>query len=77
LMPSYLDNLCRLGILEIPREVHLSSEKIYEPLENDEHIELYRKAIAKTEHEMSFKRKVIQLTTFGEQFVNNVVKEKK
>jgi hypothetical protein len=77
LMPSYLDNLCRLGILEIPGEAHLTSENTYEPLENDEHIELYRKAIGKTEHEISFRRRLIQLTTFGEQFVENVVKEKK
>lgn len=77
LIPAYLNNLCRLGILEIPALVTITTENIYEPLENDQELD---DAKFKIESEMGrvvgFGRKTISLTTFGKQFVQNVVKEK-
>jgi hypothetical protein len=77
LTPSYLNNLCRLGILEIPTGIHLTAENTYEPLENDLELEPYRIAISKAEHKIEYNRGLIQVTTFGRQFVDNVVVEKK
>jgi len=36
LISSYVTNLCRLGILEIPHGTFLANESIYKPLENSE-----------------------------------------
>lgn len=76
LVPSYIDNLCRLGILEIPSGVHLTSDELYEVLEKGEELNIYRTALEKKELNISFDRRLVQLTTYGTHFVENVVKEK-
>lgn len=45
LIPSYIDNLIRLGIAQIPDGIFIIGENIYEPLESDETSEYYKKAI--------------------------------
>jgi len=78
LIPTYLDNLCRLGILEIPALVNITAPNTYEPLENDIELENVKSRI---ENQMmrtvEFQRKVIMPTAFGRQFIQNVVNEKK
>lgn len=78
LTPSYLDNLCRLGILEIPAMVYITLPNTYEPLETDAELNgLKLKIEIGMGKKVDFQRKVILLTTFGKQFVQNVVNEKK
>jgi len=76
LLPSYLDNLCRLGILETPSYLTLTAENTYEPLEDDE-IWNDVKEIAKSSNQtVVFDRGVVRVTTYGKQFIENVIKEK-
>lgn len=77
LIPSYLDNLIRLGILEIPSGILMVGENIYELLENDESLNPTKEMIEKQmDRVVSFDRKQIRTTTFGRQFIQNVVTDK-
>lgn len=77
LVPSLLDNLCRLGILEIPSGMHLIDDNLYKPLEESLESKLLKIAIEKNElKKVVFKRKYITLTTFGKQFSETCVKDK-
>jgi len=76
LIPSYLDNLIRLGILEVPLGTELSEQSLYEPLEIDPAIEPHLAQIVDSGKEVQFERLAIRLTNFGAQFLQQVVKEK-
>lgn len=76
-VPTYIDNLCRLGILEIPAFLKITSPNTYEPLESDQQLnELKSKIENDNQQKVVFNRKVLMLTAFGSQFVDNVVKGK-
>jgi len=77
LVPSYLDNLVRLGLLEIPSGSYLTQENIYESLEKDLQIENLKNTFQNSaENKIQFTRKYVRKTTFGNQFINSVVKDK-
>lgn len=77
LVPSLLDNLCRLGILEIPSGMHLVKEELYKPLEASPEAQVLKIAIEKNENKkIEFTRKYITLTTYGKQFCDTCVKDK-
>lgn len=76
LIPSYIDNLIRLGILEVPSFVSLAQSSVYELLELDPNIEKSLADIVDNGKEVIFERLVIRLTVFGAQFVKNVVTDK-
>lgn len=78
LVPTYIDNLCRLGILEIPALTNMTAPNTYEPLENDIELnELKNQIVNNMQRTVDFQRKVVMLTAYGRQFVQNVVNEKK
>lgn len=77
LIPTYLDNISRLGLTEIPYDLHLSAINTYEPLENDLSLNPIKHKIENIlNRKVVFERKVIKLTNFGKQFIQNVVVEK-
>lgn len=77
LVPSLLDNLCRLGLLEIPSGMHLINDDFYNPLEKSTEVQLLKIAIESNKNQkIKIKRKYIALTTFGSQFCNTCVKDK-
>lgn len=76
LIPAYLDNLIRLGLLEAPPNTELSDQSVYEPLEIDPAIEPYLAQIVDSGKMVQFERLVVRLTVFGAQFVRQVVVEK-
>ena len=77
LIPTYIDNLCRLGLMEIPTLVELSDLKQYEPLENDIVLEpIKQKILTDKNCTVKFNRKCIMLTLYGKLFRECVVKEK-
>lgn len=76
LVPTYISNLCRLSILEIPWDSYLSAKDAYTDLENDEYLSSYKQEIVERKHKVEFSRKIVQLTAFGKQFIENVVAEK-
>lgn len=75
LTPSYIDNLCRLGILEIPFEAFLTDPAHYEPLKLD-FAHLIRSIKEDKEAEVEFHTKAIQTTDFGRLFITGVVVDK-
>jgi hypothetical protein len=77
LIPTYLDNLCRLGILEIPSDIYLNAPNTYEPLEEALEWESVKELLEKEpDKKIGFERKLIKPTAFGKLFIENVVKEK-
>jgi len=78
LIPMYLNNLCRLGILEIPSGIYMTAVDVYDSIENDVELDKLKEAILNlSDREIAFERKMLTLTSFGKQFVENIVNEKK
>jgi len=73
LLPNYIDNLCRLGLLEIPPAVKLITPGTYDPLENDPDVLEFKQKIEQDGRTVSFLHKFVQITTFGRQFIESVV----
>lgn len=76
LLPTYIDNLNRLGLTEIPEDKYLTQENVYDALEKQELIELARKGIEAINGKLEIDRKLLRLTNFGKYFIDNVVKDK-
>lgn len=77
LIPAYLDNLSRLGIVEMPKGISMSDDNIYKSLEEDEELKIIRHSIENEHHRVvEFERKVVTLTSFGENFIETVVIKK-
>lgn len=76
LVGAYIDNLCRLGILEIPNMLYINDVEVYKVLENDEIVERIKKELENSGREVGFERKQLRLTDYGKLFVQNIVKEK-
>lgn len=76
LIPSYLNNLCRLGLLQIPQYVYLANENFYIPLESDPMLNSIKNSIKDNKNSVEFERKVVELTNLGKQFIKNVVIDK-
>jgi hypothetical protein len=78
LIPSYIDNFCRLGILDIPSGKYILDPNTYEPLESDYDLVSIKQQIEKTgDRTISFDHKMVTTTAYGKLFVQNVVVEKK
>jgi hypothetical protein len=78
LVSTYLNNFCRLGILEIPSAQFMTAPNTYEPLETDMELSSIKQQIRNIEDtKIAFHRKAISTTAFGKLFVQNVVNEKK
>lgn len=76
LTPIYIDNICRLGLTEIPEGKFISQDGFYNRLENDNSLFTIKADIVNSKGFVDFNRKLIRLTSFGELFINNVVAEK-
>ncbi|OXA95205.1 DUF4393 domain-containing protein [Flavobacterium hercynium] len=77
LIPSYLDNIIRLGLAEIPFGSTLLDPNIYEPLEDDSELDLLKfKITNELKATVRLERKYIILTAFGRLFVQNIVIDK-
>ncbi len=70
LVQSYVDNLCRLEICIAP-ESYIIDESFYEPLENDATIRSIVEDATKVEGiTTKFHRHLLEVTTFGRQFIH-------
>lgn len=67
--PMYIDNICRLGLAEVPPMFQFTSIGIYEPLENSPEVQS-KKLEIENDPELSFtiQRKGLQVTEMGKQF---------
>jgi hypothetical protein len=73
LLPAYIDNLCRLGILAIPSGIQLSNDSQYIALEKTKEVKELDTLSDQDESEIAFKRKVIDVTSLGKEFCTYVV----
>lgn len=77
LVPSYIDNLCRLGLLIMPSGRHLVGPNAYDVLTNTEE---YKSFKAQYESDITTTREIkkyIELTELGSQFRKACILEKK
>ena len=69
LSPNYLDNLIRLGLLEIPPNRYIIADGMYESLENSPQLAEVKKQVEAAEDvTLGFDKKKIELTDLGKQF---------
>ena len=62
---SYIDNLIRLKIIEIPPTYHLTDETLYEPLEKSSLLDNLIPDIYKESYTIGYRHKIIVITNFG------------
>ena len=78
LTTNYLDNLCRLGILEIPSGSKLSNLQRYKALKELPEVALLSKQFESIDtHRIEFSEKYVQVTGMGRQFINSCVVDKR
>jgi hypothetical protein len=75
LITIYITNLCRLGILEIPYGIYLAEVERYEKIENSEVVTYAKEKAKEKAMKIDIERRVLRLTTYGEDFIKCVVKE--
>lgn len=77
LTPTYIDNLCRLGLAEIPTMFQYTSKGVYDPLENAPEVQNAKSRIeANPELRCSLARKGLRVTELGKQFARICVLRK-
>jgi len=75
--PSYLDNLCRLGLAEIPTFLQYTAKGIYEPLEADPSVRNIVVALeADPKRKPVVERRGLRVTQLGHQFARVCVARK-
>lgn len=62
---SYIDNLIRLKIIEIPPTYHLTNETLYKPLEQSHLLDELIPNIYKELYTIGYSHKIIVITNFG------------
>lgn len=76
LVPTYIDNLCRLGIVEVPPMWQYTSPGVYEPLENSPFIIRAKWMIEQNpEIKSVVERRGLRVTELGKQFVRICVQK--
>jgi len=76
LTPSYLENLCRLGLMEIPAGLSYVVPGIYEPLEARADVLSLKQQIEAAGENPQIGREVFEPTDFGRQFLAACVVER-
>ncbi len=71
LTPAYIDNLCRLGLAEVPAFFQYTAPGIYDALEQHPKVQSAKKAIEDNEKlRASIEREGLRITELGKQFCN-------
>lgn len=72
--PTYIDNLCRLGLTEIPEMSEYTTKGAYDSLDNDPTIKALIEGISKNDtiHHV-IEHKYLRATELGKQFANTCV----
>lgn len=77
LTPTYIDNLCRLGLAEIPAMIQYTGQGVYDPLENSPEVQIQKVVIEQNaELQMVIERKALKVTELGKQFARICVLRK-
>jgi len=62
---SYIDNLIRLKILEVPPTYHLANESLYKPLEESPILDKLIPQAYKSTYNIGYNHKIIAITNYG------------
>ena len=77
LTPTYIDNLCRLGLAEVPAMLQYTGQGVYDLLENSSEVQLQKLQIEQDpELKITFGRKALRVTELGKQFARICVLRK-
>lgn len=76
LVPTYIDNLCRLGLAEVPENYQYTGIGIYEPLEQAMQPVLQAITAASPDRHGVFRRKALLVSVLGKQFARICVTPK-
>lgn len=77
LTPAYIDNLCRLGLSEVPAMFQYTGKGVYDPLENSMEVQNAKAQIeANPEWHFVMERKGLRITELGKQFAHVCVLRK-
>lgn len=77
LTPTYIDNLCRLGLAEAPAMFQYTSKGVYDDLENALEVQQLKTQIEQNpEWKCTFERKGLRITELGKQFARICVARK-
>ena len=76
LIPSYINNLCRLGLLEIPSDRKLHDSKLYDKIVKDFSLHVLEN-VQKNGATVDFYEKMIEPTDIGKLFIKACVVDKK
>lgn len=69
--PSYLDNLSRLGLIELPQDCSYTAPNVYDHLENHPTVIVHKKKLENSPNlKFNIKRRVAEATHLGRQFIN-------
>jgi len=78
LTPTYIDNLCRLGLADVPAMVEYTGVGVYEPLEIAPEVQSTRAHIENNpEWKFTIERRSLIVTQLGKQFADLCVKLKR
>jgi hypothetical protein len=67
--PTYIDNLCRLGLAEVPTFGEYTTKGVYDALENDPQVKANKAAIeANPEMQPVLEKKTLRVSEMGKQF---------
>jgi hypothetical protein len=75
LTSSYLTNICRLGLIQIPDSFY-ADETVYDELLSHPHIMLVKQAIAARGRVFEVNKRIIEVTPLGRQFIDACVQSK-
>jgi hypothetical protein len=74
LTPNYLDNLCRLGLIELPADVHLTAPGTYDSLKQAPVWVKHRESLPEDQRALlEFDERCVRLTSLGHQFCDACV----
>lgn len=77
LTPTYIDNLCRLGLAEIPAMRQYTEKGVYDHLENAPEVQQQKSQIEQNpEHKCTIEQKMLRVTELGKQFARICVLQK-
>src|SRR5712692_4848239 len=65
LVQSYVDNLCRVRLLETEDSAQMAAPNTYEPLEQDPELDDVKKQIDGSGRTVQFRRKIVRRTIWG------------
>ena len=69
LVPTYLDNLCRLGLTDIPNDYAYIDKSLYTELEESAEVKLRQKPeLLKPDYKFKVHQKAVKVTNLGVQF---------